>query len=65
MLIFCNLAVHFEGCLAFMGDILCMTYLSSVIVPPGFLCVAELVERPYILQTVTHRQYKRALRQAS
>ena len=60
VLIFWNLAVHFEGSLAFMGDISFKCSCTTC-----FHCVAEFVERPYILQTVTHRQYKKALRQAS
>ena len=43
VLIFWNLAVHFEGSLAFMGDILCMTYLSSV---PVLIVLRNLLRGP-------------------
>lgn len=46
VLIFWNLAVHFEGSLAFMGDILCMTYLSSVPVPLVFIVLRNLLRGP-------------------
>ena len=46
VLIFWNLAVHFECFIAFMGDILCMTYLSSVPLPLVFIVLRNLLRGP-------------------